>query len=180
MHLSYVYPARFLTFHLLQYLPKHLVPNYFWWLISAWGSFSWRAVSFRFSGGGPGSHPGWMKLVCGHLLVSIGSDPTVQSPVGLVTDQGLSIPCGHKAGWCVASMFSLWLGPIVELSQVEKIAHFFSSWPKMILLLQLRILFLTWIHACQPFLAPATRGIFSIFSFYWIFNTSLFLIWHFS
>lgn len=42
---------------------------------------------------------------------------------------------------------------------VEKIAHFFS-WPKMILLLQLRILFLTWIHACQLFLAPATGGIF--------------------
>lgn len=54
----------------------------------------------------------------------------------------------------------------------EKIAHFFS-WPKMILLLQLRILFLTWIHACQLFLALATRG---LFSFYRVFNT--FSIWH--
>lgn len=85
---------------------------------------------------------------------------------------------GSKARWCVVSMFFLCLGLIVELSplffrpKLSREESTFFSLPKMVLLLQLRILFLTWIHVpCQCFLAPATKG---IFSFYRVFNTLLF------
>lgn len=76
---------------------------------------------------------GWLELMCVHFSVFTCPYPTVQSPVGLVTEQNLSFSRGHMTWWFVANVFSFCLGLIVEISPLffrpklstEKIMHFF-------------------------------------------------------